>query len=40
MIYAYIRASTKYQNIDRQYEEIKVLGIEDKYIYIDKESSR
>lgn len=38
MIYAYIRVSTKYQNIDRQYEEIKSLGIHDKYIYIDKDS--
>lgn len=40
MIYAYIRVSTKYQNIDRQYEEIKSLNIEDKYIYIDKESGK
>ena len=32
MIYAYIRVSTKHQNIDRQYEEIKALDIEDKYI--------
>ncbi len=40
MIYAYIRVSTKYQNIDRQYEEIKALDIEDKYIYIDKESGK
>lgn len=38
MIYAYIRVSTKHQNIDRQYEEIKTLDIDDKYIYIDKES--
>ena len=29
MIYAYIRVSTKHQNIDRQYEEIKALGIDD-----------
>ena len=36
MIYAYIRVSTKHQNIDRQYEEIKTLDIDDKYIYIDK----
>ena len=35
MIYAYIRVSTKHQNIDRQYEEIKALDIDDKYIYID-----
>lgn len=40
MIYAYIRVSTKHQNIDRQYEEIKALGIDDKYIYIDKESGK
>ena len=40
MIYAYIRVSTKKQNIDRQYEEIKDLGVEDKYIYIDKESGK
>ena len=40
MIYAYIRVSTKKQNIDRQYEEIKELGVEDKYIYIDKESGK
>lgn len=40
MIYAYIRVSTRHQNIDRQYEEIKALGIDDKYIYIDKESGK
>lgn len=40
MIYAYIRVSTKQQNIDRQYEKIKALGIDDKYIYIDKESGK
>lgn len=40
MIYAYIRVSTKHQNIDRQYEEIKTLDIDDKYIYIDRESGK
>lgn len=40
MIYAYIRVSTKHQNIDRQYEEIKALDIDDKYIYIDRESGK
>ena len=40
MIYAYIRVSTKHQNIDRQFEKIKTLGIDDKYIYIDKESGK
>lgn len=40
MTYAYIRVSTKQQNIDRQYEEIKEMNIDDKYIYIDKESGK
>ena len=40
MIYAYIRVSTKHQNIDRQYLEIKEFGVDDKYIYIDKESGK
>jgi len=40
MNYAYIRVSTKQQKIDRQYEEIKSLGIDDKHIYIDKESGK
>ena len=40
MIYGYIRVSTKTQKIDRQYEEIKQFGIEDKYIYVDKESGK
>ena len=33
LIYAYIRVSTKQQKIDRQFEEIKALNIDDKYIY-------
>ena len=40
MIFAYIRVSTKQQKIDRQYEEIKELGVDDKRIYIDKESGK
>ena len=40
LIYAYIRVSTKQQKIDRQYEEIKALDINDKNIYIDKESGK
>ena len=40
MIYAYIRVSTKQKKIDRQYEEIKVFDIDDKRIYIDKESGK
>ena len=34
MVYAYIRVSTKHQNIDRQYEEIKALEIDEIYILI------
>ena len=40
MVYAYIRVSTKGQKIDRQYEEIKKLNIDDKNIFIDKESGK
>lgn len=40
MIYAYIRVSTKQQKIDRQYEEIKSYGVDDKYIYVDKDSGK
>ena len=40
LIYAYIRVSTKQQNIDRQYVEIKEFGVEDKFIFIDKESGK
>ena len=40
MIYAYIRVSTKQQKIDRQYEEIKNLDIDDKNIFLDKESGK
>ena len=40
MIFTYIRVSTKQQKIDRQYEEIKELGVDDKHIYIDKESGK
>ena len=40
MIYAYIRVSTKQQKIDRQYEEIKAFGVDDKNIYVDKESGK
>ena len=37
---AYIRVSTKEQHLDRQLEEVKALGIEDKYIYEDKQSGK
>jgi len=40
LIYAYIRVSTKQQKIDRQYEEIKEFNVDDKKIYIDKESGK
>ena len=38
LIYAYIRVSTKQQNIDRQYVEIKEFGVDDKFIYVDKDN--
>ncbi|NMM65544.1 recombinase family protein [Clostridium sp. P21] len=37
---AYVRVSSKDQNLDRQLYEIKKLGIEDKYIYTDKQSGK
>lgn len=37
---AYVRVSTKEQNLDRQLEELYKLGIEEKYIYQDKESGK
>ncbi|HEY8889342.1 MAG TPA: recombinase family protein [Clostridium sp.] len=37
---AYLRVSSKDQNLDRQLDEIKKLGIEDKNIYTDKQSGR
>ena len=40
MIYAYIRVSTKEQKVDRQYEDIKAFGVDDKRIYVDKESGK
>ena len=40
MIYAYIRVSTKQQNIDRQFIEIKEFGVDDKHIFVDKESGK
>ena len=40
MIYGYIRVSSKDQKIDRQYEEFKKLNIDDKNIFIDKESGK
>ena len=37
---AYVRVSTKEQNLDRQLEVLKKLGIEEKYIYQDKQSGK
>lgn len=37
---AYIRVSSSDQNVDRQYEQIKNLGIEEKHIYIDRASGK
>ncbi|SOC43417.1 recombinase family protein [Ureibacillus acetophenoni] len=37
---AYIRVSTKDQNLQRQLDEMKKFGIEDKYIYEDKTSGK
>jgi DNA invertase Pin-like site-specific DNA recombinase len=38
--FGYIRVSSKDQNIDRQLAEMKALGIDDRDIYIDKESGK
>ena len=40
MEYAYIRVSTRTQNIARQLEEIKKYGLPKRNIYIDKESGK
>ncbi|KMT22334.1 recombinase family protein [Clostridium cylindrosporum] len=37
---AYIRVSTKEQNLDRQIQAMRELNIDDKYIYEDKESGK
>lgn len=37
---AYIRVSTAEQNLDRQLKELKKLGIQEKYIYEDKQSGK
>lgn len=36
----YMRVSTGKQNLDRQYDDFKRLGIEDKHIYQDKQSGK
>ena len=38
--YAYIRVSTKEQNVDRQVEAMKDIGIEKKEMFIDKQSGK
>lgn len=40
MEYGYVRVSTITQNIDRQMDELKKLGLLDKQIYIDKQSGK
>ena len=40
MDYAYIRVSSSSQNIGRQLEDIKKFNIEEKNIFIDKESGK
>lgn len=40
MKYGYVRVSTITQNIDRQMDELKRLGLLDKQIYIDKQSGK
>lgn len=37
---AYVRVSTKDQNIERQLAVLKALGIDDKYVYQDKQSGK
>ena len=40
MIIGYIRVSDKTQNPDRQIEKMKKLGIEDRYIFVDRQSGK
>lgn len=40
MIYGYIRVSTQQQNIDRQIDAMKELGLNDKELFIDYESGK
>ena len=35
-MYGYVRVSTKGQNIERQLTKLKMLGVEDQDIFIDK----
>ena len=37
---AYVRVSTQEQNLQRQLDDMKKLGIEEKYIYEDKASGK
>jgi DNA invertase Pin-like site-specific DNA recombinase len=37
-IYGYIRVSSKHQNEARQIEEMKKHGVDERFIFIDKES--
>ena len=38
MIYGYARVSSKEQNLERQIKELKVAGVEERNILMDKQS--
>ena len=40
MKYGYARVSSNYQNLDRQIEQLKAAGIDERYIYLDKASGK
>lgn len=40
MVYGYVRVSTTTQNIDRQIEELKKHALDEKQIYVDKQSGK
>ena len=40
MKYGYARVSSRDQNLDRQIEQLKAAGIDERYIYLDKASGK
>ncbi|EPI40448.1 resolvase protein [Enterococcus faecalis LA3B-2] len=40
MLFAYARVSTKEQNLERQIQKSMTLGIDSRYIFVEKESGR
>lgn len=40
MIYGYARVSSKEQNLERQIKELKAVGVDERYILIDKQSGK